>query len=128
MKTSALIANGHIDFPNVLKPIILKHQRIVAIDGGLEQCHKMGIEPHLIVGDFDSCSEELLKHYPSIPKISLPQEKDETDLEVAMNHEFKQGAEEITLFAAWGKRIDHSLTNALFLSRYPTKAKLETED
>ncbi len=128
MKTSALIANGSIQSYEKMKPLILKHRRIVAADGGLEHCHKMGIQPHLVVGDFDSCPKELLKQCESIPKISLSQEKDETDLEVAIDHEFKEGAEEITLFAAWGKRIDHSLTNALFLGRYPGKIKLETEE
>jgi len=128
MKTVALIANGQIDSPEALRPSILKNQRIVAVDGGLRHCHEMGITPRLIVGDFDSCPENLLKHYASISQIVLPIDKDQTDLEVAIEHELKQGAEAITFFAAWGKRADHSLTNALLLVRHVGKVKLETEE
>jgi thiamine pyrophosphokinase len=127
MKTAALIANGEIFSPEVLRPLILKHQRIVAVDGGLCFCRALGIQPHLIVGDFDSCPAELLEEHRSIPQISLPAEKDQTDLEVAIEHEFDAGTETVTLFGAWGKRIDHSLTNALFLARRPGKLFMETE-
>lgn len=127
MKRAALIANGQIESPQKLRPLILEYQRIIAVDGGLHHCREMKVDPHLIVGDFDSCSPDLLKHYQDIPKISLSKEKDETDLEIAIEHEFKkEGIQEITLFAAWGYRIDHSLTNALFLGRYPEKLRLES--
>jgi thiamine pyrophosphokinase len=128
MTTSALIANGHIDSLTTVRPAILHHQRVVAVDGGLHHCHELGIIPHLIVGDFDSCSANLLKHYGTVPQIVLAQDKDQTDLEVAIEHEFKQGAREISLFAAWGKRMDHSLTNALLLVRHAGRIKLATEE
>ena len=127
MKTVALIANGRIDSIEALRPSILKHQRIVAVDGGLQYCREMGVAPHLIIGDFDSCPKELLDHYGAVPQIILPVDKDQTDLEVAIEHELQKGAEQIVLFASWGNRIDHSLTNALFLTRYPGKLLLETE-
>src|SRR5262249_40568896 len=62
-----------------------------------------------------------------VPKKTLPRDKDETDLEVAIKEEFKCGADLVTLFGAWGKRMDHSLTNALLLGRFPGKLRLETE-
>jgi thiamine pyrophosphokinase len=123
-KKSAIVASGQINSPQILRPLILKHERIIAADGGLIYCHQMGITPSLIVGDFDSCPQELLSLYPDVPKLKLHVDKDETDLEVAIKNE--EGA--VTLFGAWGKRIDHSLCNLLLLTRWPEKLKIETED
>jgi thiamine pyrophosphokinase len=123
MKSVAIVANGQIDSPQVIRPLILKHERIVAVDGGLIYCHQMGITPSLIVGDFDSCPDTLLELYRDVPKIKLQVDKDETDLEVAIKNE--EG--NITLFGAWGKRIDHSLCNLFLLTRWPEKVRIETE-
>lgn len=126
MKT-AILANGQIDHLDSLRSSILSHERIIAVDGGLIYCQKTDLIPHLLVGDFDSCPKHLLDVYEKIPKITLPRDKDETDLEVAIKEEWKRGTQSITLFGAWGKRIDHSLTNALILGRNPGKLRLETE-
>lgn len=126
MKT-AILANGHIATLQKLLPSILEHQRIVAVDAGLVYCHQANLTPHLLVGDFDSCPKELLDAYQTVPKKSLAVDKDETDLEIAIQEEWKRGAETVTLFGAWGNRLDHSLTNALILGRHPFKLRLETE-
>lgn len=127
MQTIAIIADGQIDSLEILKPLILRHQRIVAVDGGLAYCKKLALQPDLIVGDFDSCPPDLLEQYEDVPRITLIQDKDETDLEVAINEELKRGARSLTLFGAWGRRIDHSLGNLLLLTRHPGKMTIETE-
>jgi len=124
---TAILANGQIDDLDSLLPSILRHERIVAVDAGLIHCKKANLTPDFIVGDFDSCPPELLDAYSAVPKKSLTRDKDETDLEVAIVEELKRGSDLVTLFGAWGKRIDHSLTNALILGRYPGKLRLETE-
>ncbi len=97
------------------------------MDGGLIYCKDLGLRPALIVGDFDSCPLHLLEEYANVPQILLPRDKDQTDLEVAIAEEFRRGAKKITLFGAWGKRVDHSLVNVLLLTRHPGKLFLETE-
>ena len=126
MKT-ALIANGQIENLSRLLPSILEHDRIVAVDGGLRYCKAANLSPLYVVGDFDSCPKELLHEFSALPSLSLPHDKDQTDLEVAIEEEWKKGSQQITLFGAWGNRIDHSLTNALLLGRYPNKLRLQTE-
>lgn len=121
----ALIANGSLPFS--LKSEIEAHSQIIAVDGGLAHCQELNIIPDLIVGDFDSVSAETLDQYGSVSKIYLPREKDQTDLEVALQEAFDRGAETVTLYGAWGGRIDHSLTNALILFRYPGRVQLKTK-
>lgn len=123
----ALIANGELTLPEILCPLILQHDRIVAVDGGLRYCHQMGLRPHKIVGDFDSCPPEILIHYADIARTTLPTHKDETDLEVAIQEEIENGARKISLFGSWGLRLDHSLSNLFLLSRFPGCIFLETE-
>jgi len=123
---SALIANGHIHDLSWIKPLLKGYSRIIAVDGGLRYCKEMTILPNLIIGDFDSAPKELLDEY-AVPKISLKREKDETDLEAALIHEINLGAERLTIFGGWGGRIDHSLTNALLLTRFPEQVQIETE-
>ncbi|MDE3045117.1 MAG: thiamine diphosphokinase [Verrucomicrobiota bacterium] len=127
MKSTALIANGHIGDPLQLLPLLKNYSRIVAVDGGLRYCKELGLTPHLILGDFDSASAALLEEYPTVLKLSFPKDKDQTDLELAIEHEFVEGASSLSLFGAWGERIDHSVTNLLLLSRYPGSIRLETE-
>lgn len=120
----AIIANGEIQSPEIIRSLVLRHTRFVAVDGGLAHCAKMNIQPHVIVGDFDSCPEDLLERYENVSKISLKRDENETDLEVAIE---EIGPKQITLYGAWGNRIDHSLTNILLLSRHPGM-KIETEN
>ncbi len=120
---TAIVANGQIDQPQLILPLVLRHKRVVAVDGGLAHCHNMGIKPHLIVGDFDSCPPSLLDQYPDVPKTTLKRNKDETDLEAAIQHE----KDSVVVYGAWGYRIDHSLTNALLLCRFIGKMQIETE-
>jgi thiamine pyrophosphokinase len=124
MRTTAMIANGHIESYEIIRPLILRFPRVVAVDGGLIHCQKMDIQPHLIVGDFDSCPPGLLNKYRDVPKVVLERDKDETDLEVAIKGE---GGKPIILYGAWGRRIDHSLANALLLARWPIEMETETE-
>jgi len=124
--SSALIANGHIENLSSLAPSIKTHSRIVAVDRGLIYCQQLGIIPDLIVGDFDSVPQSLLDEYAHVSTITLPKEKDETDLEVALEHELKI-SQTVTFFGALGARIDHTLTNLLIASRYPGRVIIKTE-
>lgn len=125
-KTSILVANGHIEDLAKLSFLFEGCHRIVAVDRGLVYCKQLGLTPDLIVGDFDSVPPHLLDEYAAIHKITLPKEKNETDLEVALEHEIKL-SQTVILLGAWGGRIDHSLTNLLLASRYPGRVRLETE-
>jgi thiamine pyrophosphokinase len=125
MKT-ALIANGEITNPLVELRDVHKFDQIIAVDGGLNYCHKVGIKPHLIIGDLDSVHADFLALYPHVPKITVPEAKDETDLEIAIKHVLTS-ATEIVVFGALGGRTDHTLYNLNLLSRYPGKIIYEAE-
>lgn len=124
----ALVANGEIKSYDKTKSLLTKFKKIVAVDGGLDHCDRMDIVPHLIVGDFDSVSEDALKKYAQVPILKYPRDKNKSDLELAIQEMLRQGADSIALFGVLGKRIDHLLYTLYLLARYPSKLIIESEE
>ena len=127
-KRIAVICNAPIvDYPKI-RQRILNYPRLIAVDGGLNHCDRMGLKPHLLLGDFDSADPAILSKFSSVPQIRHPEEKDQTDLELALAKVYDPQIEEIAVFGALNGRIDHALGNLILLTRYPGKMVLESEN
>ena len=86
---------------------------VIAADGGLEAARRLGITPHLIVGDFDS-----LGHIPVGENVRrLPVEKDETDVAAALRMGMAAGYLCFCIYGGTGGREDHTLANLQLLHR-----------
>jgi thiamine pyrophosphokinase len=93
--------------------------RWIGVDRGIYTLIKSNIVPEMAFGDFDSITTEerievelsgcLLHTYPS--------EKDETDLELALNWAIKQKDEKIILLGCTGGRLDHELINIQMITK-----------
>lgn len=108
-KSCYLVCAGEIDLPLKITPNA--HDKIFAVDGGLKFLNEIGIEPDMIVGDFDSlgfrpCSENIL---------SLPVEKDVTDSFAAAMLAADEGFDRIVIFGGTGGRTEHTLANIQLL-------------
>jgi thiamine pyrophosphokinase len=123
-KRVAIVCNGTLD-SSKLQSRIASFPMIVAVDGGALHCRRLGLKPHLIIGDFDSCPPEILSLYSDVSCKRFPCDKDETDLELALNELMHPDIEEITLFGALGNRVDHTLGNIILLSRFPGRLFIE---
>ena len=80
-------------------------------DSGLYHQEALGIEPHLIVGDFDSHDDPRL----NVETIELPREKDDTDTVFAVKEAVKRGFDDFLLLGVVGGRLDHTLGNVSIL-------------
>jgi thiamine pyrophosphokinase len=118
----AFIANGELSPSEPLLARIHACDAIVAVDGGINHCLRLGIIPEFVIGDLDSASEEALAHFPHVKKHVYPRDKDQTDLEIAL-HQYSH-ADRLDIFAGLGHRTDHTLFNIHLLARYPGKASL----
>ena len=98
------------------------HQKVrslllVAADKGLEFFLAAGVQPDLVIGDFDSLSAEgmeylrMLEKDPAVEIIRLKPEKDDSDTQSAVTHVIARGAKEIAVLGATGSRVDHMLAN-----------------
>jgi thiamine pyrophosphokinase len=110
-----IFANGVLGDPNAAREAILPDDLLIAADGGLRHCRSLGLTPQVLIGDFDSISaQEVIELEASgIEVIRHPTQKDYTDLELALQHARKLGAQEILVFAALGRRWDQTLANLL---------------
>ena len=79
---------------------------VIAADGGLRHTQALGLEPQVILGDFDS-----LGYVPGNARV-FPKEKDDTDSMLAIRLGLEKGYREFVLYGAMdGPRVDHTLAN-----------------
>lgn len=84
---------------------------LIAADGGLPAVERMGLVPHLVIGDFDS-----LGRTPTHPNtIVLPTEKDDTDMAAAVKLGLERGYRRFALYGGTGGRLAHTLANLQLL-------------
>ncbi len=101
-------------------PIIKKeYSTIIAADGGVLLLEELGVTPDVLLGDFDSITEDKISYYQknNVKIIKYPKEKDETDGELALKYCKKNNLDNIVIIGAQGGRLDQQLGN-IFLIEY----------
>jgi thiamine pyrophosphokinase len=90
----------------------------VAADGGARHALALGLTPDVVIGDMDSLTEQELGRCADMGAIlkRYPQEKDETDLELALTYVAEQGATWLRIIGGIGDRLDQTLANVLLLT------------
>lgn len=94
---------------------------VVAVDRACLWLVEQSYPINLAVGDFDSvtASEKALIALQAEYLIEAPAEKNDTDTELALQLIFQRWPEaEVTIYGAFGGRLDHELSN-LFLPSHP---------
>ncbi len=112
---AVIVANGILN--NSLSK--LKDEDIViAVDGGYRHCRNLNIRPVIVIGDLDSLTPEELGEIRTagIPLSRHPVHKDQTDMELAMDHAIELGADSMLVYAALGARWDMTLSNIMILA------------
>lgn len=97
---------------------------IVACDKGYGYARDNGIEPGLLVGDFDSYKGRLPD---DINRLELPVEKDDTDTMAAVRYAIDSGYKKLLLYCALGGRLDHLIGNlqaAAFAASHGASVKI----
>ncbi|MFK4998030.1 thiamine diphosphokinase [Bacillus sp. N9] len=87
----------------------------IGVDRGVIYLLDAGIRPNVAVGDFDSISaEEWTKICSQIQSVNrFKPEKDETDMELAIEWALTQNPDTIKIFGGTGGRSDHFLPTPL---------------
>ena len=118
MKT-IIFANGEISDIEAVKSLILKDDLIIAADGGSIHCDNLGVIPKLIIGDLDSIPKNFLDKWidQKIKIVQHEEDKDQTDLELALSLAAEKGYRVVLLLGMFGGRLDQSLANILLLTR-----------
>lgn len=112
-KKAAIVTGGTLDREFVDR--YMEKERfdlLIAADAGLEYFFESTKTPDVIVGDFDSVTEETRDYFLQKKDIEVRQfdpHKDYTDTELAFRTAIEKKSDEIHLLAATGTRLDHML-------------------
>ena len=116
-----LIIAGSPEFdPELIREQSKSCDLIICADRGYSHAKKSGVVPDIVIGDFDSCEDELSG---SFEVIKLNTDKDFTDTLVCADKAVERGCDEITVLSATGGRLDHTLANLYLLSYIADKCK-----
>lgn len=119
MKRCVIVGGASIERYDRIRERLCSDDFFVCCDSGLGHCEKLGIEPGLIVGDFDSHENP----HSHVETIVLPCEKDDTDTVFAVKEMLRRGFDEFLLIGAVGARLDHSLCNVSLLLMLDSQGK-----
>ncbi len=83
---------------------------VIAVDGGLQRCLELKLQPQVLIGDQDSVDAKTMDNLPeSCHTISFTAAKDETDTQLAMEYCLRHKIREIIICNDLAGRFDHCL-------------------
>ena len=106
---AVIFGNGDINDYERVSRYIRSGDLIICADGGQRHASALGIEPDVVIGDFDSSEK------PKGNVMAYPVRKDFTDGELCVRYANGRGCGEVLLLGMTGSRYDHMLSNILML-------------
>lgn len=102
-----------------LRTAKVEYDYIIAADSGAEYAASLGLKPDIILGDFDSVSDETLESFKEAGCLikKFTPEKDETDFDIALKEAISLNPLKITVIGGSGTRLDHTLTTFFCIMR-----------
>lgn len=128
-----ILAGGPVEHLPTVEAYDEENSIWVGVDRGVITLLNRGIIPHIAFGDFDSVTKDEMKRIQSdvkTMKIFHP-EKDEPDMELALDWALAEKPSKIRLFGATGGRLDHFFSNVQLLlktSLLPESCPIEIID
>ena len=94
---------------------------VVGVDRGLGHALRLGLRPHVAVGDFDSVGtgvlERSLRQWPDLVVERHRPHKAHSDLDLALSYVWGLNPDQVFVVAGGGGRLDHLLTSVMMLGR-----------
>ena len=118
MQRIIIFANGEI--PGLENARLLLHadDYIICADGGTRHALALGLTPDLVIGDMDSVGKGQWQKLENdgVPIELFPRDKNETDLELALDRALGLQPKVILIIGALGGRLDQTFGNTALLS------------
>lgn len=122
---AVILCDGEPPFKKSLERALKGSDLFIAADGGAEVAFKFRMEPDVIIGDLDSYTitgkeKARIIHDP---------DQDTNDLEKALSYARTHSVDEVIIFGATGKRVDHTLKNLSVLLQFnPSFRRIKIKD
>jgi thiamine pyrophosphokinase len=117
-KRAVIFVNGNLPNAAAAKELITPTDFLLAVDGGTRHALALGLLPTVVIGDLDSldAANRPALEREGVQIIPYPADKDETDLELALDYLTQRDYKRILLVAALGGRLDQTLGNLALLT------------
>ncbi len=102
-----IIANGSHPSIRIVRKILSEVDLIICADGGANYARKQNIKPDIILGDFDSITNDTRKYFSDVKQLHI-KDQYSTDLEKAISYCIKKKYNEAIIIGAFGSRLDHT--------------------
>ncbi len=121
MPRIAIFVNGILPSLESARKLLRSDDFLLGADNGAHLIMQLGFMPHLVVGDLDSLTEDDSAKITAanIKMIKYPTDKNETDLELAIQHALALNPTSIIIVGALGGRTDQTLANISLLADSP---------
>lgn len=121
-----ILAGGDCPSPGVLAEVRKKDLWVLCADSGADHAWKLGIRPDCICGDMDSIDPRVQDGFREmgVPFSVYPSEKDQTDLEIALDIVADRGISSVYLAGLEGGRTDHMIANYLLAGWYSRRVEI----
>jgi thiamine pyrophosphokinase len=118
MPRCLIFANGTLPDLDAARRLLRPDDFLLAADGGTRHILDLGRTPSIVIGDLDSLTpaERAALEAAGTRILQHPRDKDETDLELALDYAIENGFREIVIVAALGARLDQTLGNLSLLT------------
>ena len=118
MPRTIIFANGFLPDLGSARHLIQPDDILYAADGGTRHALALGLLPSVVIGDLDSLMPDDRRRLEAlgVEIKQYPRDKNETDLELALNFAIQTGTHEILIVGALGGRLDQTLGNLSLLS------------
>ena len=123
-RSACIFCNGELKEPDRTRTILAGAELIIAADGGAKHLAALGVNPDVIIGDMDSLDADTGWNGEGAVRIPHSPAKDRSDAELAVDYAFDHGCDQVTLMAAVGKRLDHTLGNVALVATYPGRVAI----
>ena len=118
MQRIIIFANGELPDLTKARSLLRTGDTVICADGGTRHALDLGLSPDLIIGDLDSTDTGTIQKFKDsgVTVESFPRDKNETDLELAIQRAVELRPEKIIILAALGGRLDQTLANIALLT------------
>ena len=94
---------------------------VIAVDRGLAHALRLGLRPHVVLGDFDSVDPGMLnrarEEWPDLVVQRHHPDKAHSDLDLALSFAWSLDPDGIALLSGAGGRLDHMMIGMMMLAR-----------
>jgi len=113
-----IFANGLVPDLEKARALVKPDDFLICADGGTRHALALGLTPHLVIGDMDSASKDEMQELKkaNAPIELYPREKNETDMELALQRALEMNPSSMIIIGALGGRLDQTLGNLALLS------------